>query len=118
MVDLVNRAFRGLNRLSGCKGAAASPSLGAPVLDKHASLQRHLFREALRRQAAAPQVMPKAEVALGGAAPGHSACETDSAPRDLVSYQPGKFSLPDSIHECRFIEDVAGFAGRPFLEEN
>ncbi|CAK0883464.1 unnamed protein product, partial [Prorocentrum cordatum] len=117
-VELVNRALRSLNWLAGFKGAAASPSPGASTLDKHAALQQHLLREAHRRQAAAPGVMPKAEAALRELLRGQSVYETDSAPRNLVSYQPGKVSLPDSVLDCRFIEDIVSPGCRSFLEEN
>ncbi|CAK0797401.1 unnamed protein product, partial [Prorocentrum cordatum] len=117
-VELVNRALRSLNWLAGFKGAAASPSPGATTLDKHAALQQHLLREAHRRQAAAPQVMPRAEAALRELLRGQSVYETDLAPRNLVSYLPGKVSLPDSVLDCRFIEDIVSPGCRSFLEEN
>ncbi|CAK0879112.1 unnamed protein product [Prorocentrum cordatum] len=116
--ELVSRALRSLNWLAGFKGAAASPSPGATTLDKHAALQQHLLREALRRQAAAPQVMPKAEAALRELLRGQSVYETDLAPRNLVSYLPGMVSLPDSVLDCRFIEDIVSPRCRSFLEEN
>ncbi|CAK0882305.1 unnamed protein product [Prorocentrum cordatum] len=117
-VELVNRALRSLNWLAGFKGAAASPSPGATTLDKHAALQQHLLREAHRRQAAAPQVTPRAEAALRELLRGQSVYETDLAPRNLVSYLPGKVSLPDSVLDCRFIEDIVSPGCRSFLEEN
>ena len=95
-VELVNRALASLNWMAGFKGASSSPSPGASTLDKHAALQQHLRREAHRRQSAAPQVLPKAEAALRELLRGQSVYETDSAPRNLVSYQPGKVSLPES----------------------
>ncbi|CAK0882062.1 unnamed protein product, partial [Prorocentrum cordatum] len=91
---------------------------GASTLDKHAALQQHLLREAHRRQAAAPGAMPKAEAALRELLRGQSVYETDSAPRNLVSYQPGKVSLPDSVLDCRFIEDIVSPGCRSFWEEN
>ena len=113
----MNGAVVSLNWMAGFKGASSSPSPGASTLDKHAALQQHLLREAHRRQAAAPQVLPKAEAALRELLRGQSVYETDSAPRNLVSYQPGKVSLPESVMECRFLEDIVSPDCRPFLEE-
>eukprot|EP00959_Pyramimonas_sp_CCMP1952_P278286 5818048-Pyramimonas_sp.AAC.1 len=49
--------------------------------------------------------MPKAEAALREMLRGQSVYETDSAPMNLVSYQPGKVSLPNSVLDCRIIEE-------------
>eukprot|EP00959_Pyramimonas_sp_CCMP1952_P342272 7170818-Pyramimonas_sp.AAC.1 len=62
--------------------------------------------------------MPKAEAALRELLRGQSVYETDLAPRNLVSYLSGKVSLPDSLLDCRFIEDIVSPGCRSFLEEN
>ncbi|CAK0882473.1 unnamed protein product [Prorocentrum cordatum] len=105
-VEFVSRALFGLEWMAGFMGAAASPSLGASTLDKHAVLQQRLLREAHRRRAAAPQVLPSAEAAIRELFLGQSVYETNSTPRNYVSFQPGKVSPPECVRSCRFLDDM------------
>ena len=117
-MDLVNRAALSLNWISGHKGTDQSPTLeGRHTSGKQQAILEHVWREALRRQAAAPQCCQGHEAALRALLKGFSDYDTGRAPGSLASYKPGAVSLPDSVHDCPELVVLASPACRPFLEE-